>query len=50
LCQIVEEDVDEKPKLLMSCFGGAQYFSMPDELQKELMNSISQAAVTKGIF
>ena len=50
LCQLIKEDVGEKPYLLISCFGGAKYFSMTDKLEKEFMNGISQAAVTKGIF
>ena len=36
--------------MLISCFGGAEYFQMTDKLEKEFKNGISQAAVTKGTF
>ncbi|CAF3973191.1 unnamed protein product [Rotaria sp. Silwood1] len=48
LFQIICDDVVNKPKLIVSCYGGAQYFSMTDILEREFMNGIGQVATTKG--
>jgi hypothetical protein len=50
LCKLIVDDVGEtnKPDLLISCFGGAEYFIMNDNLEKEFMNGIGQVATTKG--
>jgi hypothetical protein len=50
LSDLIIKDVDSKPDLLISCFGGAKNFAMTDKLEKEFMNGISRAAVTKGMF
>ena len=47
LCQLISEDVGEEPRMIISCFGGAEYFTMTDSLEQEFMNGISQAASTK---
>ncbi len=50
LSDLLVKDVGAKPDLLISCFGGAEYFNMTDKLEKEFMNGISQVAGTKGTF
>ncbi|CAF1099065.1 unnamed protein product [Rotaria sordida] len=50
LIDLVIEDVDSQPDLLISCFGGAKNFAMTDKLEKEFMNGISRAAVTKNVW
>ncbi|CAF0830978.1 unnamed protein product [Rotaria sordida] len=50
LIDLVIEDVDSQPDLLISCFGGAKNFAMTDKLEKEFMNGISRAAVTKSVW
>jgi hypothetical protein len=46
---IVEDvNVNDEPKLLVSCYGGAANFTMTDELEREFMNGIGQVAATKG--
>ena len=49
MTKIIEEDsLEDKPKLLISCYGGAKYFKMNDKLEKKVVNSIGRAATTKG--
>ena len=50
LCQLIIDDVGEanEPNLLVSCYGGAEYFIMNDDLEKEFMKGIGQVATTKG--
>jgi len=50
LYKVIEKDVGGKPDLLIGCFGGAKYFTMTDNLEKEFMTGISQAAATKGVW
>jgi hypothetical protein len=45
---MIAEDVNTEPKLLVSCYGGAEYFTMTDELEREFMNGIGQVAGTEG--
>lgn len=45
---MIADDVNAKPKLLVSCYGGAEYFTMTDELEREFMNGIGQIAATEG--
>lgn len=49
LCQLIVDDVVEsgEPNLLMCCYGGAEYFTMSDDLEKEFMNGIAQIATTE---
>jgi hypothetical protein len=49
LCQLIVDDVGKtnKPDLLICCFGGAEYFTMNDNLEKEFMSGIAQVATTK---
>ena len=55
-CQLLVKDIcetshaHEKPDLLINCFGGTDYFTMTDALEKEFMKDISQAATTKSMF
>ena len=48
LVQLIVDDVRQKPKLLVSCYGGAEGFTMTDSLEREFMNGIGQLAATKG--
>ncbi|CAF2997434.1 unnamed protein product [Rotaria sp. Silwood2] len=50
LGQIIVKDVGAKPKLLVSCYGGAEYFTMTDDLEREFMNGIGQVAATKDVW
>ncbi len=48
LAQIIRKDVGSEPKLIVSCYGGAAYFIMTDDLEKEFKSGIGQLASTKG--
>ncbi len=48
LVQLIVDDVREKPKLLITCYGGAEGFTMTDSLEREFMNGIGQLAATQG--
>ena len=48
LVQLLVDDVRDQPKLLISCYGGAEGFTMTDSLEREFMNGIGQLAATKG--
>lgn len=48
LVQLIVDDVHNQPKLLISCYGGAEGFSMTDSLEREFINGIGQLAATKG--
>ncbi len=50
LCQLIIDDIGKgnKPNLLICCYGGAEYFTMNDNLEKEFMQGIGQVATTKG--
>ena len=50
LCQLIvrDEGKNNKPDLLISCYGGAKYFEMSDNLEKEFMFAVGQVATTKG--
>ena len=39
---------DRKPKLLVSCYGGAGYFKLTDNLAREFMDEIGEVATTEG--
>ncbi|CAF1339648.1 unnamed protein product [Rotaria sordida] len=48
--RIIVKDVGAKPKLLVSCYGGAEYFTMTDDLEREFINGIGQVAATKDVW
>ncbi len=48
LAQMITKDVGSEPKLLVSCYGGAEYFKMTDKLEREFLNGIAQVAATQG--
>ncbi|CAF4276359.1 unnamed protein product [Rotaria socialis] len=50
LVQLILDDVDNIPKLIVSCYGGAAYFTMTDNLEREFMNGIGHLAATEGIW
>ncbi|CAF1278916.1 unnamed protein product [Rotaria sp. Silwood1] len=50
LVEIIVKDVGAKPKLLVSCYGGAEYFTMTDDLEREFMSGIGQVAATKDVW
>jgi hypothetical protein len=45
---MIVTDVGTEPKLLVSCYGGAEYFTMTDELEREFMTGIGQVAATES--
>lgn len=45
---MIIDDVTTPPKLLVSCYGGAEYFTMTDVLEREFMSGIGQLAATEG--
>jgi hypothetical protein len=47
---LIVEDVTEPPQLIVSCFGGAEYFTMSDALEKEFISAIGQIAATKSMI
>jgi hypothetical protein len=50
LKDLITEDVKEPPQLIVSCFGGAQYFTMSDDLEKVFINAIGEIAATKSMI
>ncbi|CAF2077519.1 unnamed protein product [Rotaria magnacalcarata] len=50
LAQLILDDVGNTPKLIASCYGGAAYFTMTDNLEREFMNGIGHLAATEGIW
>lgn len=50
LTQLIRSDIGGTPKLLISCYGGAEGFTMTDSLEREFMSGIGQLAVTEGEF
>ncbi|CAF1622667.1 unnamed protein product [Rotaria sp. Silwood1] len=50
LVEIIVKDVGAKPKLIVSCYGGAEYFTMTDDLEREFMSGIGQVAATKDVW
>ncbi|CAF3675629.1 unnamed protein product [Rotaria sp. Silwood1] len=50
LVEIIVKDVSTEPKLLVSCYGGAGYFTMTDDLEREFMSGIGQVAATKDVW
>ncbi len=45
---MIAADVNAQPNLIVSCYGGAAYFTMTDDLEREFMDGIGQVAATKG--
>ena len=39
---------EEKPKLIISVYGGRKYFTMSEEIEKEFMENLAEAAITPG--
>ena len=50
LVQLITDDTHRSPKLLVSCYGGAEGFTMTDSLEREFMSGIGQLATTEGDF
>jgi hypothetical protein len=48
LAHMIAKDVGSEPKLLVSCYGGAEYFKMNDNLEREFLNGIAQVVATQG--
>ena len=48
LGEIVVENVGTPPELLIGCYGGTEYFTMTDQLEREFINGIGQLSATKG--
>ena len=48
LVRLITCDTGATPKLLISCYGGAEGFTMTDSLEREFMNGIGQLAATEG--
>jgi hypothetical protein len=40
--------VCDKPKLIISIYGGRKYFTMSEDIEKEFMDSLAEAAITPG--
>jgi len=40
--------VCEQPKLIISVYGGRKHFTMSEDIEKEFMNSLAEAAITPG--
>jgi len=36
------------PKLIISVYGGHKYFTMSEDIEKEFMDSLAEAAITAG--
>jgi hypothetical protein len=47
--QILSEDCDRKPRVIMSIYGGAKHFTMAESLEKEFIRGIIEAANSAGI-
>lgn len=48
LVKLIAKSMDNQPKLLISCFGGAKNFTMTDSLEREFMSGIGKLATTRG--
>ncbi|CAF1357505.1 unnamed protein product [Rotaria sordida] len=48
LYNMIHEDRNKKPCLIISIYGGAKYFKMNERLEKEFMLGIIEAATTVG--
>ena len=40
--------VCDKPKLIISVYGGRKHFTMSEDIEKEFMDSLAEAAMTEG--
>jgi hypothetical protein len=40
--------VCEPPTLIISVYGGRKHFTMPEDIEKEFMDSLAEAAMTSG--
>ncbi|CAF2149365.1 unnamed protein product [Rotaria magnacalcarata] len=50
LISMIVKNVGSEPRLIVSCYGGAEYFTMKDSLEREFMNGIGQVAATKNVW
>lgn len=41
-------EVNRKPKFIISVYGGRKYFTMNENIEKEFMESMAEAAITPG--
>ena len=41
-------EVKDRPKLIISVYGGRKYFTMNENIEKEFMESMAEAAITPG--
>ncbi|CAF1481133.1 unnamed protein product [Rotaria sordida] len=48
LYELIHNDCNQKPPLIISIYGGAKYFKMNERLEKEFMRGIIEAATTAG--
>jgi hypothetical protein len=39
-----------QPKLIISVYGGRKHFTMSEDIEKEFMDSLAEAAVTSGFI
>ncbi|CAF4330588.1 unnamed protein product, partial [Rotaria magnacalcarata] len=44
LYKLIQDDCSQKPRLIISIYGGAKYFQMNERLEKEFMRGIIEAA------
>jgi hypothetical protein len=42
------KNVCDRPKLIISVYGGRKYFTMSEDIEKEFMDSLAEAASTPG--
>ncbi|CAF1447834.1 unnamed protein product, partial [Didymodactylos carnosus] len=48
---LMKTDHDNKePKLIISCYGGAKYFTMNEDLENEFLRGMAEAATTSGTW
>ena len=50
LVELVLNDVGTKPELLVSCYGGAEYFTMTDRLERDFMDEVGKIAATQSLL
>ncbi|CAF3823225.1 unnamed protein product, partial [Rotaria sp. Silwood1] len=50
LIAMIINNVGSNPKLIVSCYGGAEYFTMKDSLEREFMNGIGHIAATEDVW
>jgi len=48
IVQLLIDDCNGKPNLIMSIYGGAKYFTMTERLEKEFIRGIVDAATMAG--